>query len=194
MPEKASWKDHYWYTVPVMRTRIEKILELARVKGKKVLECGCNEGFVSRAMEEDGAESVLATDYDIEYVMKANRIFGVKTQRCNVLELPFADKEFDVVVAGELLEHVVNPILALKELFRVARERIVISIPVGEYWLGELTHQWELSGFFINHDNLQVYRADKDVLILCWDRKRDENFVDIPPFKTQDIKDKYGIR
>lgn len=43
--------------------------------------------------------------------------------------LPFADKAFDYVICCETLEHVCNPIHALKELARVCSGRIYLTIP-----------------------------------------------------------------
>src|ERR1039458_9162009 len=98
MPEKYSWKDHYWYTVPVMKARIEKILELANPQGKTIVEVGCNEGFVSKALLEAHAKSVTPVDYDLEMCSKANRIFGLTAIQGDIMNLPFDDKSFDIAV------------------------------------------------------------------------------------------------
>jgi len=45
----------------------------------------------------------------------------------NIARLPFADDAFDVVLASEVLEHLVRPLEALAELMRVARKYVVIT-------------------------------------------------------------------
>jgi ubiquinone/menaquinone biosynthesis C-methylase UbiE len=192
MPEKSSWKEHYWYTVPVMKARIEKIIELTQPEGKKILEVGCNEGFVSKALMENGG-LVTPVDYDPAMCKKANDIFGLDVVQGNIMELPFEDQSFDVALGCEVLEHISNPFKGLSELFRVAREKVVITVPVGEYWAGEVTHQWMLFGGFINHNNVEIYSAEKDILILCFKRIRNDQFKDIPPFNTAELKKRFSI-
>lgn len=192
MPKMNSWKDHYWWTVPVMRARIEKIIELTNPQGKKIVEVGCNEGFVSKALMENGG-IVTPVDYDAIQRKKAKDIFDLDVVEGNIMQLPFEDQSFDIALGCEVLEHISNPFKGLSELFRVAREKVVITVPVGEYWAGEVTHQWILSGLFIGHDNVEIYSADKNILLLCFHRIRNENFVDIPPFDTKVLKAKYGI-
>lgn len=194
MPEKLSWKEHYWYSVPVMRARIEKIIELTAPEGKEIVEVGCNEGFVSKALLENGAKKVIPVDYDQAMCDKANNMFGVDAVCGNILNLPFTDQSFDIALGCEVLEHISNPFKGLSELFRVAREKVIITVPVGEYWAGELTHQWLLTGAFIGHDNVEIYSADKNILIVCFQRIRNSNFVDIAPFNTAELKQKYQIR
>lgn len=193
MPKMNSWKEHYWYTVPVMRIRIEKIIELANPQGKKIVEVGCNEGFVSKALMENGGE-VTPVDYDAAMCSKANEIFGIVPVQASITDLPFADKSFDIALGCEVLEHISNPFKGLSELFRVAREKVIITVPVGEYWAGELTHQWMLFGAFLTHDNPEIYSAEKNILLLCFKRIRDDQFKDIPPFNTSELKGRYNIK
>lgn len=193
MPEKASWKHHYWYTIPVMRKRIETIIEVAQPAGKTIVEVGCNEGFVSQAMKENGAILCQPVDYDQSMCDKAEHMFGLKAVKADIQALPFADQSFDIALGCEVLEHIFNPFKGLSELFRVAKEKVIITVPVGEYWLGELTHQWELNGRFINHDSVQTYVADKDILVLCFTRRRDGSYKDLPGFSTKAVMDKYRI-
>ena len=193
MAEKTSWKEHYWYTVPVMKKRIETIIEVTQPANRTIVEVGCNEGFVSQALKENGALICQPVDYDQAMCDKAKQIFGLEVVQADINKLPFADGSFDIALGCEVLEHIYNPFMGLSELFRVAREKVVITVPVGEYWLGEKTHQWELNGRFINHDNCEVYFADKDILILCFTRRRDKDFKDLPGFRTEEIMEKYRI-
>lgn len=192
MPEKTSWKEHYWYTVPVMKARIEKILELCAPEGKTIIEVGCNEGFVSKALQENGG-IVTPVDYDPSMCAKAEAMFGIPVVNADIHKLPFEDQSFDIALGCEVLEHIWNPMKGLSELFRVAREKVLITVPVGEYWAGENTHQWMLSGACIPHDTCEVYPIDKDILILCFKRIRNNAFVDIPPFDTVELKKKFKI-
>ena len=43
--------------------------------------------------------------------------------------LPFKDNSYDVVTALDVLEHLENPHAALKELCRVAKKSVMISLP-----------------------------------------------------------------
>lgn len=57
---------------------------------------------------------------------------------CSAYNLPFSDKSFDTVVMGELLEHLGLPLAALEEAARVARQRLVVTVP-NDYSLVRLT-------------------------------------------------------
>jgi SAM-dependent methyltransferase len=48
--------------------------------------------------------------------------------------LPFRDGTFDLVLALEMLEHVPDPDLVLAEIARVARGRVVLSVPWEPAW------------------------------------------------------------
>jgi ubiquinone/menaquinone biosynthesis C-methylase UbiE len=187
-----SWKDHYWAGVPVMRARIEETVREVNGRGKKVLEIGCNEGFLSKALLEDGC-LVTSADNDPACLAKAKETFGIEGILADINSLPFEDNSFDIAVSGETLEHTQFPFKALHELFRVAREKVVVSLPIGEYWLGADQHQWELNGTFIEHDNGNQWRMSKHILVLSWTRRRTEKFEDIPPFSTKALKEKYKI-
>jgi len=48
--------------------------------------------------------------------------------------LPVQDNAFDMVVCLEVLEHVAQPLLVLREVQRVCRKYLVISFPTDETW------------------------------------------------------------
>ncbi len=53
---------------------------------------------------------------------------------CSAQQLPFADEAFDTVVSTEVLEHVPEPAVALREMRRVAKAsgHLVLTTPM--YW------------------------------------------------------------
>jgi len=164
-----SWREHYWYTVVCTRVRIQEIVK--RAKGAfTVLECGCNEGFLSKALLEAGFQ-VTSIDNDPNMIAKAKDIFGIDAVKADVNELPFPDNAFDLVVGGEILEHLDNPGIGLSEMFRVSKGRIIVSLPIGEYWLGCDSHKWKIDATLIEHDHGATEELIKMIVVLEF-RKR----------------------
>lgn len=162
MEQMKQWKQDYWHSVSCMKSRVEQIVKMADAKNKDVLEVGCNRGFVSKALLESGAK-VTSCDFDPKMVEQATKEYGLKVIQADINKLPFDDGSFDIVVAGEVLEHIENPFIGLAECFRVAREKVVISVPVGAYWLGEKTHVWQIDCSTI----------EKELFVLCWTKRRE---------------------
>jgi SAM-dependent methyltransferase len=51
----------------------------------------------------------------------------------DITRLPFEDQSFDLVVCSEVLEHVPDDTQALKELLRVAKSKVLITVPAHAY-------------------------------------------------------------
>ena len=97
--------------------------------GRRVLDIGCRYGALTRAYLE--GNQVVGIDVDRWALDEAARL-GVETQWADAEEgLPFEDGTFDVVVAGELLEHVREPAALIGEARRVLRPggTLVGSVP-----------------------------------------------------------------
>lgn len=92
-----------------------------------VLEVGCGTGqFWEAASGEIGGIDLTVTDLarsmvDITVAKAAGRVNSVTGFECDVQNLPFADQTFDVVIANQMLYHVPDPALAIRELARVTR-------------------------------------------------------------------------
>jgi SAM-dependent methyltransferase len=97
--------------------------------GKRVLDVGCRAGALTRAYLE--GNEVVGIDVDREALDEAATL-GIETLWADAQRpLPFADASFDVVVAGEVLEHLVDPRAFMGEALRVLRSggTIVGSVP-----------------------------------------------------------------
>ena len=92
--------------------------------------------FGSDAMKliEYGATNVLCTDLDdylIKYSAKKKEINNYKKE--NAENLTFSDNEFDFVLCKESYHHFPRPMLALTEMFRVAKIGVILIEPRDYY-------------------------------------------------------------
>jgi SAM-dependent methyltransferase len=99
--------------------------------GRRVLDVGCRSGALTRAYLHGNV--VVGIDVDQLALDEAARL-GIETHWVDAEEgLPFEDETFDVVVAGELLEHVRDPAALVADARRVLRPggTFVGSVPNG---------------------------------------------------------------
>ena len=95
------------------RIRVKKILkELGNISNKKILDVGCEAGYISMKLAEKGAW-VTGVDLIEEPFHKLKQILKIKpkiSKKINLLvadasKLPFKEHQFDVVLAAEVIEH-----------------------------------------------------------------------------------------
>jgi SAM-dependent methyltransferase len=94
-----------------------------------VLDLGCRDGALTR--EYAAGNEVVGVDADRDALAAAAKL-GIETHWADLDEsLPFSDASFDVVVAGELLEHLRDPRGIVGEVRRVLRPggTFVASVP-----------------------------------------------------------------
>ncbi|WP_395374404.1 methyltransferase domain-containing protein [Marinicella sp. W31] len=103
------------------------------IKGKTVLDAACGEGYGSHMLSQ-WADSVVGVDIDeqaITHAHKRYQIDNLEFKQSDVLQLPFADDHFDVVVSFETLEHLAEHEALLTEFKRVLKSDgcLIISTP-----------------------------------------------------------------
>jgi ubiquinone/menaquinone biosynthesis C-methylase UbiE len=147
---------------------------LGLLPGDRALDMGCGAGRHAFEMYRRGAD-VIAFDQDADELAKVRDMFAAMRTEGQVpdgadadvkegdaLSLPFADEEFDRVVAAEILEHVPADIQAIAELARVLRPGGTLAVTVPR-WLPELIC-WQLSSDY--HDtpggHIRIY-TDKEL-------------------------------
>src|SRR5690606_30276835 len=128
--------------------------------GDRVLDMGCGGGRHAFEMYRRGAD-VIAFDQDADELAGVREVFSAMREKGEVpagaeadvkegdaLSLPFADGEFDRIVASEVLEHIWDDVTAIKELVRVLRPGGTLAITVPR-WLPEVVN-WKLSAEYHN--------------------------------------------
>lgn len=120
------------------KSRLAILLRLAReaANGGRVLDLGCAQGNVALLLAEAGQEA-WAVDLRCEFLEYAGKkCERGKLRRCaaNAEALPFESGAFELVVWGEMIEHVAYPENALREIRRVLRPggHLVLSTPNGQ--------------------------------------------------------------
>ncbi len=99
--------------------------QMGDIQGKRLLDLGCGAGENSVYFAKKGAHCV-ATDYSpgmVEVALQLADRYGVKIEgrTANAMALEFPDNTFDLVYASNLLHHIPNPEIALKEMHRVLK-------------------------------------------------------------------------
>lgn len=127
----------------------------------KVLDLGCGSGRIAKKIKEKGY-TVVGLDFSSEAIKKAKEL-GIDAKQCNLDEgIPENNDSFDVVWAGDIVEHVFDPIGLLKEASRVLKNNgiILITIPSDVGLLSRIkmlfgiSHQEQMymsSGFYKHH-------------------------------------------
>lgn len=75
----------------------------------------------------------------------------------DVQNLSFGDNKFDIVVCQQVLEHVYDPIKAIRELRRVAAKQLIITVPYEPFFtlaralVWEKNHLWAVTPAILKH-------------------------------------------
>lgn len=100
---------------------------------RRVLDAACGWGYGSNILARAGAESVVGVDHaeSVVEVARANAEENVSLQVADVVNLPFEDDSFGLVVCLEVIEQVSDWSRALDELRRVLAPDgvLVVSTP-----------------------------------------------------------------
>lgn len=123
----VAFENARWGSGP-QTTEFRHRAALSLIPSGSVLDLGCGDGLFLSLLQEHGivGEGVDASS-------EAARICEGKgfTTRVQDLSnaLPYPDGSFDTVVLLDVLEHVYDPVSLLKEAARIARTRVVVSVP-----------------------------------------------------------------
>ncbi|MCD4737696.1 MAG: class I SAM-dependent methyltransferase [Anaerolineae bacterium] len=127
----------YQSSNPLQRFLIARFLRkvgslVAALPVAEVLDVGCAESFVSRYLAGVAGLrlSFAGVDIDAAALKRGQAVFPQMLRSFgNITALPFATEQFDLVLCTEVLEHLPEPLLGLRELRRVTRGYCLLSVP-----------------------------------------------------------------
>ena len=137
--------DKYNATNPVMKRLMagfERDLDelFAKAAPRSILDVGCGEGVLTCQWADrlDGGR-IVGIDLDdpkLKAEWDTRRRENLEYRVEEATSLSFADGEFDVATAIEVLEHVPEPEATLSEMARVAERYLLVSVPREPIWRG----------------------------------------------------------
>jgi 2-polyprenyl-3-methyl-5-hydroxy-6-metoxy-1,4-benzoquinol methylase len=104
--------------------------------GKRVLDVGCSSGYLAEPLAARG-NTIVGLELDAGAAREAERFCEqVLVGDVETMELPFAPASFDVVLCGDVVEHLRDPVAALARLRPLLRPdgRLVVSTPNVANW------------------------------------------------------------
>jgi 2-polyprenyl-3-methyl-5-hydroxy-6-metoxy-1,4-benzoquinol methylase len=135
--------DKYGSTNPVVRrlmSAFERTLDqlFEQSDPSSVLDVGCGEGvLVHQWAQRLGDRRVVGIDLQEESIQAGwaeRQAANLEYQVMHAENLPFAENEFDLASAIEVLEHVPDPEHTLAEMARCAERHLLVSVPREPLW------------------------------------------------------------
>jgi SAM-dependent methyltransferase len=135
--------DKYGSTNPVVRRlmsgfegALDELFELAAPPS--LLDVGCGEGVLVHSWAQRiPAARVVGIDLEEESIQAGWAERQAPNLEYRIMEasnLPFADGEFDLACAIEVLEHVPDPEHTVSEMARCASSHLLVSVPREPLW------------------------------------------------------------
>ncbi|WP_165919512.1 class I SAM-dependent methyltransferase [Promicromonospora sp. AC04] len=136
-----------------------------------LLDVGCGPGTVTVDLAERLTQgSVVGVDASDDVLESARGLadaHGTKNisfEHANAYELPFEDNSFDVVFAHQLLQHLSDPVAALREMKRVAKPGGFVAVRDADYeamaWYPESAELTEWNMLY--HEVTHTYGFEPD--------------------------------
>ena len=135
--------DKYGSTNPVVRrlmagfhSSLDELWDSA--DPASILDVGCGEGVLTYewAQKLDGGR-IVGIDLDdpqLHALWETRSAPNLEYRVMKAEGLPFADREFDMATAIEVLEHVPDPAATLAEMARCAERWLLVSVPREPVW------------------------------------------------------------
>jgi SAM-dependent methyltransferase len=102
---------------------------LSHLKFMSLLDVGGAEGYKAALARSLFDVRVRSSDLSEEVCKRAQDIYGIEGDPIDINNLPYDDNSFDVVICSETLEHIPDIVNATKELIRVSKKAVVITVP-----------------------------------------------------------------
>lgn len=129
------------------------------ILGEKILEVGCGGGYLADILTTK--HEVTACDMKISQKL-TQKYPNVRFKQENIQNLSFKDNEFDTLICTHTLEHVQDFDVAIRELRRVTKKRLIVVVPKQRPY--KYTFDFHLHFFPYAHILLSYMRPTNEIV------------------------------
>lgn len=150
---------------------------IVQTGANRMLDAGCGEGFLLDFLTNEGLDiDFTGSDISLEAIIwsRNHLIPDFRANVADIHRLPYPDNAYPLVTCLEVLEHIPDSAVGLRELARVSSEYVLVSVP-HEPWFrganflrGKHINRWGNDPEHIHNYNGRAFRkmASKVVDIL----------------------------
>ncbi len=124
--------QHWWFEG--RRNMIAQLLKTVN-KDAYILDVGCSGGALLQVLQEKEFKNIYGIDMSqkaVDVCLKKGfkNVYALKAEKTH-----FKDKEFDIVIASDVLEHIEDPKQALLEWYRILKSggQLIVFVPAFQF-------------------------------------------------------------
>ncbi len=143
--------------------------EISKLHPNSILDAGCGEGFILHHLEiAKIGKKLSGFDFMDDAINIGKKQYPtLDLKKGDIYHIDAKSSSYDVVLCSEVLEHLERPEEALKELIRVSKKYVVLSVPHEPYFM---------LGNFLRGKNVKRFGNDIDH-VQHWTNKQFGRFV-----------------
>lgn len=150
------------FSLPLVKrleqAEVSRILSVAEVASKSVLDIGCGYGKFSKLWKERGARLVVGMDFSKNMLEQAKKKGNCFFLMGDAFKIPFKEGSFDVITCIGVANYYENVDALLEEICRVATEEVILTFPKNS----------RIGKIYAKISNINIFlRSEKEITKVC---------------------------
>lgn len=169
---EKHWVQRYWH-----KKRCEVIGRLVERINGRVLDVGCDGGFLTDKIRNSSGVPVVGLDLNKDSVYHAKECYSLPVLVGDGIHLPFRSEVFDLITCIEVLEHSQHPDKIIEESYRCLKRGgyFIVFVPSNNllfrliwfFWSGTFGRTWKGAHVYsFNERGLRTLLENNDMKIV----------------------------
>lgn len=158
---KNNFLQKYWHS-----NKLKNVLKYIDSSPRKVLDMGCASGwFVSEIQKKYPNSDFYGIDIYDEAIRYANKLYPqIKFSVSDAHKTKYENDFFDLIISTEVIEHLEDPKIAIKEMKRILKKngQLIIEVDSGSVLFSIVWYLWrKINGKVWNDSHLHSFNVAK---------------------------------